>query len=204
MTMKKKDKKRKNQAEKIKLTTRQILLYLVDGLVSISEPFDRHGMYKKYIEDYFGWRNFDRKKFSNDLKRLEREGMVETYFEKNKNLVKLSKKGKHKVGLILAEEYKFIYPKSWDGKWRIIIFDIPNAKNRNRDIFRAKLKEIGCIQLQESVFVLPFDCKEIVDYFKNLFEIQKCVQYIVAEKIEMELDLVSVFCDKGLLSTSMI
>lgn len=190
--------------EKIKLTTKQILLYLVDGIVTVTKPFDRHQMYKKTIDDYEDWRNFDKKRFSDDLGRLEREGIIKVYLEDNHGTIELSHKGRNKVSLLVAKEYKFTYPKRWDRKWRIVIFDIPDTKKKNREIFREKLKEIGWLQLQESVFVFPFDCKEIVDYFKSLFQIKECVQYIIAERIETEIDLIEIFSSTGIIKKSMI
>lgn len=191
------------ETEKIKLTTRQILLYLVDGLVAFHKPFDRHGMYRKSIQDYFDWRDIDKKRFNDDLKRLEREGVLRIYLEDNQGLIELSNKGKEKVRLILAKEYKFKYPPKWDFKWRIVIFDIPELKKRSRDSFRGKLQEIGFYQLQESVFVFPFDCKEVIDYFVAIYSLKRYVQYVIAETIETQTNLIHWFLKKGILKKSM-
>jgi hypothetical protein len=190
--------------EKVKLTTRQILLYIIDGLVAFNKPFDRHQLYRKNISDYFSWREFDKKRFSDDLKRLEREGIIKVYQKNDVGQIELSHKGIEKVKLIIAKEYKFEYPKKWDYKWRMVIFDIPERKKHTRDVFRWKLEEIGFVKLQESVFVFPFDCKEIVDYFVNIFLLKHCVQYAVAETIETQLDLVKLFVRRGILNRSML
>src|SRR3990167_11331039 len=36
--------------------------------------------------------------------------------------------------------FKFNIPKKWDGKWRVIIFDIPDKKRRTRDQIRSLFK----------------------------------------------------------------
>lgn len=191
------------EIQKVKFTTRQILLYLIDGLVTIQKPFDYHGMYRKHIRDYYQWRDLDRKRFQDNLRRLEKEGVIKIYLENNQGLIELSRKGKEKVILLLAKEYQFQYPKTWDFKWRIVIFDIPNNKSRTRDAFRWKLKSIGFCRLQKSVFVFPFDCKEVIDYFISLFAIKPYVQYVIAESIESQTNLLKIFLDKEILTKSM-
>ena len=199
-----KKEKKYDKIEKVKLTTNQILMYLVDGVVTAIQPFDRHQLYKKSFGDYEGWFNFDKKRFSDNIGRLEREGIIKIYMENNQGTIELSSKGKDRVSLILAKEYEYQYPEKWDGKWRIVIFDIPDKKKKNREIFREKLKEIGCFQLQESVFVFPFDFKEIVDYFKSVFMIRPCVQYIIANNIETEVNLLNIFLQRKILNKSML
>jgi len=190
--------------EKIKLTSRQILLYLAEGVIHLHEPFDRHGFYKKSIEDFYNWREMDKKKFSNDIQRLKKEKLIKLYQTQEKNIIELTGKGKQKVQLFLASEYKFQYPKEWDKKWRLVIFDVPESKKKNRDILRRKLIEIGFVRLQDSVFIFPFDCKAIIDYFISLLNIKTNVQYIIAETVETEINLVDTFLQLNVLNKKMI
>ena len=43
--------------------------------------------------------------------------------------------------------------KEWDGKYRIVFFDIPEKDRAARDLLRAKLKEIGFVGWQKSVWI---------------------------------------------------
>lgn len=54
---------------------------------------------------------------------------------------------------------------SWDGKWRIVFFDIPESSRSARDQIRRLLKELGFRQLQLSVWVHPLPC---LDYFREI------------------------------------
>lgn len=56
-------------------------------------------------------------------------------------------------------------PKIWDGKWRIMLFDIPEEKRSHRNQLRRLIKELLCYQLQKSVWVHPFPC---FDQFRNV------------------------------------
>ena len=57
----------------------------------------------------------------------------------------------------------------WDKKWRVVIFDIPQELHKERVKFRKKLKYLGFIMLQKSVFIFPYPCSEEVgDICKDL------------------------------------
>lgn len=46
-------------------------------------------------------------------------------------------------------------PGSWDGKWRLVSYDVPVGKNHERYQLRALLAEFGFYQLHKSVWVCP-------------------------------------------------
>ncbi len=92
------------------------------------------------------------------------------------------------------DELKIKKTKKWDGKWRIIIFDIAQLKNLYRNIFRGKLKELGFYPLQKSVWVCPYNCKDEIDLLRVFFELnEKEVRLITADDIENDGFLRKVF-----------
>lgn len=125
--------------------------------------------------------------------RLLQKGMV--ILEKNDRgkFVKLTEKGKRQ--LRIWGEYKYLVkkPKKWDGKWRVIIFDIKINRNYIRNKLRKTLKHIGFIQLQRSVWVYPYDCEDFVILMKADFKIGKDVLYMIVDKIENDKHIKSCF-----------
>lgn len=187
--------------EKIKLTIKEALLCLLDLHNTGLEIFDGYNYYRDSIKEYRKWRELDREQFSKTLYKLKRTDYIDDY-KSNKNLqpdFKLSEKGRRKAIKYLLGSAKIKTPKLWDKKWRIVIFDVPEDKKNLREIVRANLKRIGFYQLQKSVFVYPFDCKELIDYLKYFYNANKYIQFIVAETIETELDLIKYFYDEGIL-----
>ena len=78
--------------------------------------------------------------------------------------------------------------KKWDGRWRIIAFDIPNTKNRERGIFRSLIKRKGFVGLQKSVFIAPYaDFNELAQIRSDL-KIEKYVSFLIAECSETDDD----------------
>lgn len=75
-------------------------------------------------------------------------------------------------------------PKRWDKRWRLVMFDIPQSRRRDRDHLRATVRECGFLRLQDSVWVYPYDCEELVMLLKADMRIGKDVLYAIVESIE--------------------
>jgi DNA-binding transcriptional regulator PaaX len=84
-------------------------------------------------------------------------------------------------------------PKKWDKRWRVVIFDIPHPKKKQRDILRDRLKAIGFCQLQKSVWIFPYPCNEIIDLIRQYFKFGKEVIYMVVQKVENDKSMVRHF-----------
>ena len=125
--------------------------------------------------------------------RLLEDGMI--FLEKNDRgkFVKLTDKGKRQLRAWGEYKYFIKKPKKWDGKWRVIIFDIKTKRNNIRDKLRTTLKRIGFIQLQRSVWVYPHDCEDFIILLKADFKIGKDVLYMIVDKIENDMVIKSRF-----------
>lgn len=44
---------------------------------------------------------------------------------------------------------------SWDGRWRIVIFDVPESQRPVRDYIRSVLKRVGFYEFQRSMWIYP-------------------------------------------------
>ena len=84
-------------------------------------------------------------------------------------------------------------PKRWDKRWRVLVFDIPEAKKSLRDRIRRTLESIGFQQLQRSVWVYPYDCEDLMALLKADLKIGAAVLYMVVEHIENDKHLLEHF-----------
>ena len=80
-------------------------------------------------------------------------------------------------------------PRRWDGKWRMLIFDIPEKKKNVREHIRTTLVNLGFYRLQDSVWVYPYDCEDFITILKIDLEVGKDVLYIIADRIEYDAPL---------------
>ena len=83
--------------------------------------------------------------------------------------------------------------KVWNGKWRVVCFDIPETEQYVRKLFQTKLSELKFYRLQNSVFVYPYPCTELLALTHKAFELQKHVRIIKAESIDNETTLLNFF-----------
>src|SRR3989338_3502790 len=126
------------------------------------------------------------------VSRLRRKGLVE--FKSGKYF--LTTDGEKVLRQWEMDDYRIPKPKRWDRKWRIIIFDIPEKMKKVRDEVREILKSSAFLRLQDSVWVYPYDCEDVIGLLKTNYGIGKNMLYIIADQIEndkylrMDFDLI--------------
>lgn len=84
-------------------------------------------------------------------------------------------------------------PAKWDGKWRIVMFDIPEKLKKLRDSLRFHFRGIGLLEFQKSVFVHPYPCNKEIEFIIELYNAKKHVRFVLAEKVDNELHLKNKF-----------
>lgn len=94
--------------------------------------------------------------------------------------------GKERVSTFNLENIKINRPKSWDGKWRIVIFDIPHYLKKTRESLRLLFKKIGFYPLQKSVFIYPFDCQKEIEFITEYHRANKFIRFIIADSVDNE------------------
>jgi DNA-binding transcriptional regulator PaaX len=76
--------------------------------------------------------------------------------------------------------------RKWDGRWRIVTFDVPERRRGVRGRLREMMKSVGFVRLQESVWVYPYDCEEFIALLKAELKIGRSVLYVIADSIEQD------------------
>ena len=139
------------------------------------------------------WQKINEKELTDEIRKLYRSRLVETKLNADgSQTFVLTEKGK-----LRALTYRFdemtIEKKDWDGKWQIVIFDIPERLRRGRDTLREKLKELGFCELQKSVFVFPYQCEDEINFIIEYFDLRRYVRVGLLEKIDNDLHLKKIF-----------
>ncbi len=129
------------------------------------------------------WKNVNKKDLGRIIKRLERQEMISITKHENETTILITEKGKKRL-----LEYDFenirLKEEKRDGRWRLIIFDIPEKKKSARDIFRKKLLQMNMKRLQDSVFVSAYPCKKEIDFLSHYLEISDYITLVSLNKIE--------------------
>jgi CRISPR-associated endonuclease Cas2 len=144
----------------------------VDGYVRLEDFLSNTHIYAKGYE-----RILKKSSFSQALNRLRKQGLVESSVINDEILIKLTQIGKDFLELEVGGQ------QNWDGKWRVVIFDVPEQKRIVRNLFRRNLKRWGFKQLQKSVWISKRNIYDkLVAYAKDL-QIEKWVAVIECTKV---------------------
>jgi len=174
-------------------TQRKILLLLFGGLaLGLSGSPRRYFQILKAIGKE--WKEIDRQALRRAIRSLYESKLISEKQNPDGTVtLVLTDKGKQKALTYDLEKMEIKKPKQWDEKWRIVVFDIPEKIKKVREAIRQHLKNLGFYELQKSVFVHPYECKNEIDYLIELYDIRKFVRFIVADSIDNELHLKEYF-----------
>src|SRR3989338_3957925 len=67
------------------------------------------------------------------LLRLERNELIHKTGKGRKREIHLTQQGEEKIDALYAGAYVIPLPVHWDGKWRIVMFDVPEKRKKVRD-----------------------------------------------------------------------
>lgn len=174
---------------------KKVLLLLMAG---ISLGFTRTPrQYSKILRATVkAWKEIDQKELRKSIRRLYENKLVDYKEHKDgTTTIVLTRDGKEQARVLEYKtgEMKIPVPKTWDRKWRLVIFDIPDELKRTREDFRHRLRQLGFYHLQRSVLVYPFECDDEIDFLIEFFSIRRFVRKLVVEKIDNDLHLRTIF-----------
>jgi len=183
--------------EIVKLSAKEVFLTLAD-IVSASASFSRP--YKRATDDYFDFRNnHSRKDFLQKVHYLQQQGYLKKFIKNKESYIEITDIGKEKLKDLAYNKIKPERQNTWDGKWRVVIFDVPEDKKDLRNYFRRKIKSWGFKQIQKSVYTFPFECAKEITQISYHIGVMKYATVMIAEIIQGEEEILEHFLNNGIL-----
>ncbi|PIS46655.1 MAG: CRISPR-associated endonuclease Cas2 [Elusimicrobia bacterium CG08_land_8_20_14_0_20_51_18] len=110
------------------------------------------------------WRRIGGKYAAKKLSYLKQKGYLSAEKEKTGKRYKLTPRGLIKlIRLRTLKNHKIGTPLKPDKKYKILFFDIPENRKKERDRFRKFLKELGFHELQRSIFLSNLESPRELD-----------------------------------------
>lgn len=185
-----------------KLTALEILR-LIDSSFTFFELINSKDKKKRFsLHRYLDDNAVERSNFFEKISYLKRRGLISRFCEDKESFAEVTNKGKNYLKSKRLQHLAVDKPKSWDKKWRVIIFDIPEKERAIRDYLRIKLYQIGFLQVQKSVFIYPFECTQEISLICDEHGGRQYIKYMIADILEGEDDIIDEFLDKGILEKS--
>ena len=119
------------------------------------------------------------------LARLADQRLI-TFVQRNgKKYAELTESGRREL---LRQQLRFGLQRGrkrrWDKRWRVIIFDVPERSAPARQRLRNEMRSFGFYRLQDSVWIYPFDCEDVMALLKTDLRLGNAVRYMIADTIE--------------------
>lgn len=135
------------------------------------------------------WDEYYESSIKEEVDRLLRKGKVDVREVGGKTEVRITEKGKTEVIKNAMGELGIIKPDVWDGKWRMVFFDVEELNRGKRDLFRKWLVKLGLRKMQKSVWVYPYSLEKEIKFLREVLGVPHGVKLVTAERIENDEDL---------------
>lgn len=150
-----------------------VFLYVITD--ALSYPWGRRKSYRVRYQSIY-----------QSVKRLEKQGLVTVGRQGNNISIFLTDRGYRFAEQMAILSLKIEPQKLWDRRWRLVVFDIPENHRVVRNVLRTTLQTLGFSQLQKSVFVIPWSCREVIARIQRVYFAYRYIRYIEATTFDGE------------------
>lgn len=181
---------KQNETEKDTLKANRLLILLGMGLVlgiTIVTPFAGVVLMKGFkllFLDEKEWGKYNKYRLKQTVKRMVDRKLLELKTVNGVTTIMVSESGKKQLMKYRFQEMLLQRPEKWDGKWRIVMFDIPEKKKSNREAFRNKMGQLGFLLVQKSVYVTPYPCQDEIAFLRQYFNVGDNVSIFTVGSLE--------------------
>ncbi len=120
--------------------------------------------------------------------RLLATGLIVFVEKDGRRYARITEEGKRILALERARMNE-PHKRRWDHRWRVVLFDIPERRRSIRDRLREFMSAAGFVKLQNSAWIYPYDCEDVITLAKAEFKLGKDVLYLVVDELENDRSL---------------
>jgi len=140
-----------------------------------SLPGIRNPIFSKYRKEK------GKREFSNLIYYLKRKGYIKIKNLESKQAIILTKEG---IDRALKASFKLDKGKKRkDGKWVMLIFDVPVKHKRARELLRSVLQNLGYKMFQQSVWISPYDISGKTEKLIQMHSLDNYVKIFLIEEL---------------------
>lgn len=104
---------------------------------------------------------------SRSIKNMADLGLIETVKSDREDYARITPKGRQKLSSIKLDSKNGLVSNNWDGKWRIILLDLPESRKAERDSIRYLLKKANFVCLKNSAWISPYPFEHMFENIKK-------------------------------------
>lgn len=149
------------------------------AVVAMAAPNIFQAFSKRHWRD----RDYSKKSLDQAIKRALHRKLIKFTHGAYGWRIELTPKGQEEFRLYEMREKMITPPKKWDGMWHMLVFDIEEKRKVTRELVRRALEKFGFYRLQDSVWVHPYECEEVLELLRTKYKVRHDALYICAKKI---------------------
>jgi DNA-binding transcriptional regulator PaaX len=157
----------------------------IGGVILIAATIPNAAQLLRYMPGYKKGARFNHQA-KTALGRLAAKGLLTFEERDGKRYARPTEAGERLLAFESIRAGNVKKPKRWDGRWRVVLFDIPERRRRVRNRLRVFMQEYGFVRLQDSVWIYPYDCEDLIALAKADFRIGADALYMIAEQLERD------------------
>jgi phenylacetic acid degradation operon negative regulatory protein len=124
-------------------------------------------------------KKYSKSQIKSAMTNLHRQKLIEYISDKKGvTMVRITVKGMTRLKSFAIDLIQIPKPKQWNGKWQLVMFDLPIRFTKARNSLRFKLKQLGFIQFQKSVWIYPYPCLDEILFVADYYKIGKYVEIL--------------------------
>ena len=144
---------------------------------------DAGGIMSASYRQIYGFtpRKYKKSNFLSGVRYALRTGKIEKIIKDDQAYFRLTGKGKKR----LIRDFPLVWfqKRRWNGLWRVLPYDIKEARRYQREKLRDKLYQLGFRQFQKSVYLSPHPIEKEMDDFLKTLNLEGKVHVILCQKV---------------------
>jgi len=166
--------------KKLKVTKEVLKILGAAGLIAGALVFPGLAQVFTLFEDESRPRYYRRKEA---FRKLRKNQTIRVSQTKTGVQIILTDKGRRHFLRQQIKDFSQTKPKTWDGRWWLVMFDIPETRKTTRDMIRWKMKQLGFVTIQKSVAVYPYPCQDLILNLRDYHRLRPGELYVFEAKV---------------------
>lgn len=127
---------------------------------------------------------------SRTIKAMIDGGLAELLSAGQNDFVRITAEGRQKLYRDELGSTTMPISREWDGKWRVILLDIPEDRKNEREALRYLLKKAGFSLLKNSVWISPFPFEQFFSNIKKDLNLTTEMMIMTTDSVDTETEKV--------------
>ena len=113
-------------------------------------------------------------------------GIIEKIQSDRNDYARITQKGRQKLASLKLDNKNTLANPAWDGRWRIVLLDLPEDRKAEREALRYLLKKAGFIRLKNSAYVSPYPFEFLFQNMKRDFGLTTELMIVITDSLDPE------------------